>query len=104
MVKKKIDKRNNPNLGLFKNAKGVFESPLDIPLIVNGKEMTVIELLSMIVKMQIEIERDVNAFKETFKKYAEAENLNDTAIAKSLDVVSKRLLKLENIGNIWGAK
>ena len=104
MVKKKIDKRNNPNLGLFKNAKGVFESPLDIPLIVNGKEMTVIELLSMIVKMQIEIERDVNAFKETFKKYAEAENLNDTAIAKSLDVVSKRLLKLENVGNIWGAK
>ena len=102
MVKKKIDKRNNPNLGLFKTAKGVFESPLDIPLIVNGKEMTVIELLSMIVKTQIEIERDFNAFKETFKKYAEAENLNDTAIAKSLDVVSKRLSKLENVGNIWG--
>ena len=45
MVKKKIDKRNNPNLGLFKNAKGVFESPLDTPVIVNGKEMTVIEIL-----------------------------------------------------------
>ena len=55
-------------------------------------------------KTQIEFERDFNAFKETFKKYAEAENLNDTAIAKSLDVVSKRLFKLENIGNIWGAK
>ena len=66
--------------------------------------MTVIELLSMIVKTQREFERDFNAFKETFKKYAEAENLNDTAIAKSLDVVSKRLLKLENVGNIWGAK
>lgn len=104
MVKKKIDKRNNPNLGLFQNAKGVFESPLDIPLIINGKEMTVIELLSMIVKMQIEIERDVNAFKETFKKYAEAENINDTAIAKSLDAISKRLFKLENVGNIWGTK
>jgi hypothetical protein len=104
MVKKKIDKRNNPNLGLFQNAKGTFESPLDIPLIVNGKEMTVIELLSIIVKMQIEIERDVNAFKETFKKYAEAENINDTAIAKSLDAISKRLFKLENVGNIWGTK
>ncbi len=104
MVKKKIDKRNNPNLGLFKNAKGVFESPLDTPVIVNGKEMTVIELLSTIVKTQREFERDFNAFKETFKKYAEAENLNDTAIAKSLDVVSKRLFKLENVGNIWGAK
>lgn len=104
MVKKKIDKRNNPNLGLFQNAKGTFESPLDIPLIANGKEMTVIELLSMIVKTQVETERDVNAFKETFKKYAEAENINDTAIAKSLDAISKRLFKLENVGNIWGTK
>ncbi len=104
MITKKEDKRNNPNLGLFQNSKGVYESPLDIPLIANGKEMTVIELLSTIVKTQIEFERDFNAFKETFKKYAEAENLNDTAIAKSLDVVSKRLLKLENVGNIWGAK
>ena len=67
-INRKIDKRNNPNLGLFQNAKGTFESPLDIPLIVNGKEMTVIELLSMIVKTQVETERDFNAFKETFKK------------------------------------
>ena len=104
MIKQKEDKRNNPNLGLFQNAKGVYESPLDIPLIVNGKEMKVIELLNLIVKNQIEFEQDFNAFKETFKKYAEAENINDTAIAKSLDAISKRLLKLENVGNIWGAK
>ena len=63
MVKKKIDKRNNPNLGLFQNAKGIFESPLDIPLIANGKEMKVIELLNLIVKNQIEFEQDFNAFK-----------------------------------------
>ena len=104
MVKKKIDKRNNPNLGLFQNSKGIFESPLDIPVLVNGKEMTVIDLLGLVVKTQIEFERDFNAFKETFKKYAETENINDTAIAKSLDAISKRLFKLENIGNIWGAK
>ena len=104
MIKRKEDKRNNPNLGLFQNAKGIFESPLDILLTVNGKEMTVIELFNLIVKNHIELEQDLTNLKETFKKYAEAEKINDTAIATSLDAISKRLLKLENVGNIWGSK
>lgn len=101
---KKIKKRDNPNAGLFATPQGTFNSPLDILVDFNGKEISLLDLINVFAKTQESIKTDLSNLKAGLKEYAEAEKLNDTAIAKSLDTISQRLLKLENVGNIWEAK
>ena len=104
MITKKEDKRNDPNMGLFQNAKGVYESPLDVIVIYNEKEMSLLGLLNKLASTQKTIAEDIANLKNVLTKYAEAEKINDTAIASSLDTLSKRVIKLETLGNIWEVK